>query len=211
MQAVSRPARKHPVRYATTLRLEREVYANAARLFLDACMLYANRSFASAYALGILALEEVGKVEMMDHVCFEAVLNDGSFRLKSDRMDRLFSRRMFYCHPNKQAWGVNSPLRKRVPVVERLIDDRNTLDRHKQDSLYVGFSQGRIRSPARFGATQAHRQLRYVLGAFERLGDLPFDGVFEESTRSTKKEAKRVCDELRVAFEGLRSPRHRGT
>ncbi|PYJ36132.1 MAG: hypothetical protein DME79_00590 [Verrucomicrobia bacterium] len=117
-------------------------------------MLYANRSFPSAYALAILALEEVGKVEMMDHVCFEAVLNDGSFRLKSDRMDHLFSRRMFYCHPNKQAWGVNSPLRKRVPVVERLIDDRNTLDRHKQDSLYVGFSQGRIRSPARFGATQ---------------------------------------------------------
>ncbi|PYJ56995.1 MAG: hypothetical protein DME82_03550, partial [Verrucomicrobia bacterium] len=67
---------------------------------------------------------------------------------------------------------------------------RYTLDRHKQDSLYVGFSQGRIRSPARFGATQAHRQLRYVLGAFERLGDLPFNGVFEKSTRSTKKEAK---------------------
>jgi AbiV len=108
---VKRLPRKHPVRYATTLRLERAVYANAARLFLDACMLYTNRSFPSAYALAILALEEVGKIQMMDHVCFEAVLNDGSFRLKSDRMDHLFSRSMFYCHPNKQAWGIYGPAR----------------------------------------------------------------------------------------------------
>ena len=206
-----RKPQKHPVRYATTLRLEREVYANAARLFLDACVLYENRSFPSAYALAILAFEEVGKIQMMDHVCFEAVLNDGSFRLKSDRMDHLFSRRMFYCHPNKQAWGIYGPRRKRVPAVERLIDDRNTLDRHKQDSLYVGFTQGRIRSPARFGATHAYRQLRYVLGAFEKLDDLPFYGVFDQSTRSTRQEAKRVCDGLREAFEALPSPRHRRT
>jgi AbiV family abortive infection protein len=77
------------------MRLERAVYVNAARLFLDACALYRNGSFPSAYALAILAFEERGKVQMMDHVCFEAVLNDGSFRLASDRMDHLFSRRMF--------------------------------------------------------------------------------------------------------------------
>jgi AbiV family abortive infection protein len=64
--------RKHPVRYATTMRLERAVCANAARLFLDACMLYANRSFPSAYALAILAFEEVGKIQ-----------NDGSRLLRS--------------------------------------------------------------------------------------------------------------------------------
>jgi hypothetical protein len=148
---------------------------------------------------------------MMDHVCFEAVLNDGSFRLKSDRMDHLFSRRMFYCHPNKQAWGIYDPCRKRVPAVERLIDDRNTLDRHKQDSLYVGFTQCRIRSPARFNAKHAHRQLRYVLGAFEKLGDLPYYRDFDKSTRSTRQESKRVCDKLREAFEALPSPRRRQT
>jgi AbiV family abortive infection protein len=71
--------KKHPVRYDTAMRLERAVYANAARLFLDACTLYQSHAFPSAYSLAILAFEEVGKVQMMDHVCFEAVLNDGSF------------------------------------------------------------------------------------------------------------------------------------
>jgi AbiV family abortive infection protein len=206
-----RPPRKHPMRYATTLRLERAIHANAARLFLDACALYSERSFPTAYALAILAFEELGKVEMVDHVCFEAVLNDGSFRLKSDRMEHLFSRRMFYSHPNKQAWGINTPLKGRVPTVERLVDDRNTLERHKQDSLYVGFRDGRIRLPMRFGATHAYRQVRYVLGAFERVGDLPFYGVFEQSTARTRREAKQILDTLREAVDALPSPRSRKT
>jgi AbiV family abortive infection protein len=202
--------KRHPVRYATAMRLERAVYANAARLFLDACTLYQTGAFPSAYSLAILAFEEVGKVQMMDHVCFEAVLNDGSFRLASDRMEHLFSRDMFYSHRNKQAWGIYRDCTNgRLPAVERLIDDHNTLDRHKQDALYVGFSAGRMRLPTRFRATHAHRQLHYVIGAFEQIADLPFYGVFEDSTRTTKREAKRVYLALRKAFDALPSPRTR--
>ena len=201
-------AKRHPIRYATTIRLEQAVYANAARLFLDACTLYRATSFPSAYALGILALEELGKVEMMDHVCFEAVGNEGSFLLKSDWMDHLFSRRMFYSHINKQAWGsLRRRANGRLRVVEGLIGKQNTLERHKQDSLYVGFRAGRIRLPSRFGAVYAHRQLQYVLAGFEALSDLPFYGVFEDSTRLTKRKAKRVCDRLRKAFDALTSPK----
>lgn len=137
------------------MRLER-VYANAARLFLDACTLYNLDSFPSAYAMAILAFEEVGKIEMMDHVFFEAVLNDGSFRMGADRMEHLFSRTMFYSHRNKQAWGIYG----RPSAVERLVNDRNTLDRHKQDAFYVGFSAGRTRLPSRFQSNYAYRQLR---------------------------------------------------
>ena len=191
------------------MRLERAVYANAARLFLDACTLYEAGSFATAYALAILSFEELGKVQMMDHVCFEAVLNDGSFRLTADRMEHLFSRTMFYSHRNKQAWGMYRGRNKqgREHIVEKLIDDRNRLDQHKQDSLYVGFSAGRTKLPWRFGPTHAHRQLRYVLGAFDVIADLPFYGVFEDSTQRTKRLARRMCNELREAFEALPSPR----
>jgi AbiV family abortive infection protein len=199
---------KHPVRYDTTMRLERAVYANAARLFLDACTLYEAGAFPSAYALAILSFEEIGKVQMMDHVCFEAVLNDGSFRLTADRMEHLFSSKMFYSHRNKQAWGMyRGSTKGRQPIVEKLIDERNTLDRHKQDSVYVGFTSGRTRLPWRFRATHAHRQLHYVLGAFDNIADLPFYGVFQDSTRQTKREAKRICHELRKAFDALPSPR----
>lgn len=192
------------------MKLERAVYTNAARLFLDACTLYQAGSYPSAYALAILAFEEVGKVKMMDHICFEAVLNDGSFRLATDRMEQLFSRNMFYSHRTKQGWGIfRGRTKGRLPAVERLIDDRNTLDRHKQDSFYVGFSAGRTQLPTRFRATHAHRQLRYVLGAIEEIADLPFYGVFEDSTRKTKRQAERVCSEIRRAFDALPSPKAR--
>ncbi len=82
-------------------------------------------------------------------------------------------------------------------------------NRHKQDALYVGFTAGRMRPPSRFRASHAYRQLGYVLGAFECLADLPFYGVFEDSTRATKGEAKQVCDRLRKAFDALPSPRTR--
>ena len=201
---------KNPVRYATTVRLERAVYANAARLFLDACTLYRAGAFPSAYALAILSFEEVGKIQMMDHVCSEAVLNDGGFRLVPDRMDHLFSRQMFYSHRNKQEWGIYRGRAKgHQPVVERLVGDHSKLDQHKQDSLYVGFKMGGIRVPWRFRATHAYRQLRYVLGAFENIADLPFCGIFEDSTHKTKREAKRICRALHKAFEALRSPRTR--
>jgi len=118
------------------MQLERSVYANAARLFLDACTLYEAEAFPSAYALAILSFEEIGKVQMMDHVCFEAVLNDGSFRLTTERMEHLFSSKMFYSHRNKQAWGTyRGQIKGRTPVVEKLVDKQNTLDRHKQDSI----------------------------------------------------------------------------
>jgi AbiV family abortive infection protein len=88
---------KHPLRYATVMRLVRSIHANAARLFLDACTLYRAASYPTAYALSILAYEELGKMEMVDHVAFEEVLN-GSARMTRERMEHLFSRNMFYSH-----------------------------------------------------------------------------------------------------------------
>lgn len=50
-------------------KLKAEIYINAVRLFVDACELFKMRSHASSLALAILSLEELGKLEMVDHIC----------------------------------------------------------------------------------------------------------------------------------------------
>lgn len=204
--------RRLPVNYETTMRLERAVYYNAARLFIDACVLYEARAYPSSYALAILAMEEVGKVQMLDHVCFETVLNDSSNRLTKDRMEHLFSRTMFYSHRNKQAWSIFGTYKsKGAPLVERLVSEQGTLDRHKQHALYVDFENGRIKEPLRFRATHAYRQLRYVLAAFEHIEELPFYRVFEEPTPSIKRHVKYVVRTMRNHFGALRRPKRKTT
>lgn len=198
-----------PRRYATAFRLGQHIYYNADRLFCDACTLYQARAFPSAYALAILGYEEIGKLQMFDHVVSEAVLNDGTYRLDATRMEHLFSRTMFYSHRNKQDWGAYvGKIKGRTPRVEHLIES-GALDRHKQDAIYVGFSSGRALLPERFGASQAYRQIKYLLGAIERIADLPFCAVFEESTPFTRRYAKNTLNVLRRKFTQLKSPRTR--
>ena len=141
---MNRKTHQLPRRYATAFRLGQLIYYNSARLFSDACTLYRAEAYPSAYALGILGYEELGKLQMFDHVVSEAVLNEGTRRLDAKWMQHLFSRSMFYSHRNKQAWGTHQGAAKgSKPQVERLIDS-DALDRHKQDAIYVGFRAGRI-------------------------------------------------------------------
>jgi AbiV family abortive infection protein len=182
-------AKKHPRRYSTVMRLERHIHSNAARLFVDACTLYRAGGYASAYAVAILAYEELGKLPLVDHIAFEAVLDKGSYLMDSEKMDHLFSRKTFYSHINKQGWGLGLYYRKKDTKksrVEMLIHS-DKLEIHKQDAFYVGFNNGRIASPQRFRATHAYRQLKYTLGAFYGTGDLPFYGVWEGPLAGMRK------------------------
>lgn len=199
-------AKKHPRRYSTVMKLERSIHSNAARLFGDACTLYRAGGYASAYGLAILAFEELGKIQLVDHVAFEAVLNGGSYFLDPETMKHLFSRGTFYSHTNKQGWGLMGVKEAApTPQVEMLIKN-DKLEIHKQNTFYVGFQDGRIASPERFRATHAYRQLKYALGVFEQMADLPFYGVWEKSTSVTRRRAKNVLTTLRVEFSKLIPP-----
>ena len=181
-----------PRRYATAFRLGQHIYYNAARLCGDACSLYAAETFPSAYALAILGYEELGKLQMFDHVVTEAVLNEGTFRLDEEWMAHLFSRTMFYSHRNKQAWGTHQgTVNGTAPTVERLVES-NRLDFHKQDAIYVGFYGGRIQLPERFGAGHAFRQITYLLRGLERVAALAFIELFAGSTRSSRRFSERT-------------------
>lgn len=190
---------KHPLRYATVMRLVRSIHANAARLFLDACTLYREASYPSAYALSILAYEELGKMEMVDHVAFEEVLN-GSARMTRERMEHLFSRKMYYSHRNKQAWAFNPKSKKSLAPYSENRMFAGRLESDKQNALYVGFTAGRIRYPLKFTARHAHRQLRYTLQVFLDVRDMPFYDIREESNSVTRRRADKITHHLKEAF-----------
>jgi AbiV family abortive infection protein len=203
-----RPAtqkREFPKNYPTIMRLEERIYENAARLFEDACALYEARSFPSSYALGILAYEELGKLAMVDHVGFEAHLSDKASRW--DRLEHLFSHKMFYSHTNKQAWGAYKPMKggKFARVEEHLYSGK--LEQNKQDALYVGFRKKRVIVPEKFVASYPYNHLKYTLGLFEEIADLPFVWVFEKSTKRTRNRAEKTISHLRTLFSGLVSPK----
>ena len=200
--------RSHPLRYSTVMRLVRSIHANAVRLFLDACALYSVGSYPSAYALAILAYEELGKLEMVDHVGFEEMLSHGA-RMTRERMEHLFSSKMFYSHRNKQSWGVYREQKdgRWLRPEQRIYDGK--LESDKQNAFYVGFVGGRIHHPTKFRARRAHKQLRYTLGAFEDIADMPFYDVTEQSTRTTRRHAQKIIDTLRDAFARCTPPSKR--
>ena len=80
----------------TLSKLKAEIYTNAVRLFIDACTLYKKRSYASSFALAILSFEELGKLEMVDHICDDISINPDSN--PQDFLNHLFSRPMFFNH-----------------------------------------------------------------------------------------------------------------
>lgn len=181
------------------MRLVRAIHANAARLFRDACTLYRAKAFPSAYVLATLAYEELGKLEMVDHVGFEEMLSHGP-RMSDIRMEHLFSRRMFYSHRNKQAWGT---YRSHLGQCIKL----EALERNKQNATYIGFRNGRIKQPLRVRAIHAYKQLRYTLGAFDDINDMPFYGIHEESTEATRRRARYIINKLKKDFARCGRPR----
>jgi AbiV family abortive infection protein len=187
------------------MRLEERIHENAVRLFEDACVLYGARSFPSAYSLGILSYEELGKLLLVDHIGFESQLGDKESRYNN--LQRLFSTDHFYSHRNKQAWGAYKPMKgtKFARVEEHMYSGK--LERNKQDGFYVGFQRKRIVLPTRFGPSYAYNHLKYTLGLFENIRDLPFVWIWERSNKRTQKRADATLNHLQMLFVGLEVPK----
>ena len=180
--------------------LKEEVYRNAVRLFGDACKLYAVGSYPSAFALGVLSLEEVGKLNMVDHICDDIQINPNSH--PQEFLDHLFGRGMYRSHTNKQVWA-SDPILKRLT---KKLEERaqGALDRAKQDAIYVGYSRGRITRPGKLSASKALAQIREVHRALHQTGDLGFNGFECWSTAATRSRSKRVLRQVNEWYNSLK-------
>jgi AbiV family abortive infection protein len=192
----SSPSRT-PLYYSTILRLEQEAFYNAVNLLDDACTLFEAESYATACGLAILAFEELGKLHCVDHVGFEACTSEKPIRLRS--LAHLFSRELFSHHRRKQEWAAMEIGKREIP--KRLLDGR--LERVKQMALYVGFEKGRITTPRKITCRRAFTQIRDSFRVLAQTRDLPFYGVFEHSTKTTRKHAAQFTDYLRKRVNKL--------
>ena len=183
-------------------KLKAEIYINAVRLFVDGCELYQKRSHASAFALAILSLEELGKLEMVDHICDDISINPESD--SQEFLKHLFSWPMFLNHRNKQAWA-SDPIfnfkKKRLKDISE-----GVLDRAKQDALYVGYVNRRIRSPRKTTPAKAHSELSIVFRKFNDIADLGFNGFDCWSDAQSRSRAKRWFAKVEKAYIGLKKP-----
>ncbi|MFA7158997.1 MAG: AbiV family abortive infection protein [Kiritimatiellia bacterium] len=186
----------------TLAKLKAEVYINAVRLFRDACSLFKARSHASAFALVILTLEELGKLEMVDHICDDISINPDSN--PQEILDHLFSRQMFFNHKNKQMWASDPIFNFKK---KRLTDiDEGILDRAKQDALYVGYSNRRVRSPRTITATKAYSELSVVYRRFTDIGDLGFNGFDSCSDSRSKARTRQWLAMIDKEYRSLKKP-----
>lgn len=185
----------------TLAKLKEEIHINAVRLFCDGCTLFKRRSYSSANAFAILSLEELGKLEMVDHICDDISLNPE--HNPQQFLDNLFSRQMFFSHKQKQMWAsdLNTDHLRRI--------NEGILDRDKQDSLYVGYSNQRIRSPRRVSSNKAYAQLETSFDRIKKVGDLGFNGFHCESNAESQKRAKNYLRIAEQAFLALEKPAKR--
>lgn len=187
----------------TLAKLKSEIYINAVRLFSDACILYQNKSYSSAYAFAILSLEELGKLEMVDHICGDISINPDSNH--QEFLDSLFSRFMFFSHKNKQMWAsdpMGNSNKKRLKEIHC-----GAIDRAKQNSLYVGYSRRRILSPKKLTSVKAYAELVLVYNKIVDIQDIGFNGFDCFSDSISRAKSKRYIAKIERAFDGLRQPR----
>ena len=185
----------------TFAKLKEEIYKNAFRLFCDSCFLFHKESFPSSFALSILSLEELGKLEMVDHICGE--IPHMSESRAAEHIQHLFSRGMYFSHKNKQIWASMDDLstdKKRL----KNIGDGN-LDKEKQKAFYVGFDK-RIQSPLKISSQKAYSELKITFQKFISIRDLGFNGFDCWTTQESEEEVNKYIKKLETNFQGLKKP-----
>ena len=185
----------------TLSRLKEEVYINAVRFFCDACTLYKVHAYPSSYTFAILSFEELGKLEMIDHICGDIIINPDSN--PQVFLDHLFSREMLFSHVNKQFWS--SFQFKGFTKRTKQIANRK-LEKNKQDALYVGYANRKIRSPKRISAIKAYIELTIIFDKFKDTADLGFNGFDCFSDAQSRAKAKRYLKKIEDLFLKLNKP-----
>jgi AbiV family abortive infection protein len=195
--------RYRPDRFTTCLRMEQQLYHNAHNLLIDACILYQRRSFPTAFALAVLAYEELGKLHLLDHVNAESW---GLPEQREHQLDDFFSGKQGFNHVVKQRWALAETQKRPFSA---LYHDGH-LDRLKQACFYVGFRNGRIVTPDRIKARTAYNQIKRVLKLVLNTREIAFLGVGEDgSWCCAPEDQKLVSDYMKDAQDAvgrLRAP-----
>jgi len=181
--------------------LQYECFKNALRLHFDSVLLAKARSFASAFAISVIASEELGKGFGIDEMSFQAGLVGGLGRFE----EKKFLRALLSDHKLKQGWFASSMIG--ISGSKSVLKRYQTIQVAKNNAIYVGVRKGnhQIVRPFLVSASKAKQQLRTVNGALIDLvearlrdtdcGEEVFDQVFRR---------RRLLNRLVQAAKALR-------
>lgn len=143
----------------TAINLAKLSFKNCIRLHNDSILLYRKKSFPSAYFFSIIAIEELGKVFILDDLIYHAKVDGRHLESELERI------KMLYNHQTKQYKFVSDAADKLPKQFIKLVIEKR-LDKKKQDSLYVGFpkniknkSNTKINNPLDIKISEARNQI----------------------------------------------------
>ena len=141
---------KNNITYYKLGRIAYLALQNSIRLHFDSILLFKNKSYASALHISILALEELGKAQELDHYHWTSKTNNGL--LPPDEEEKYL--KLYYSHQWKQGAAIKRNMFNYSPSFLSLIDEKK-LEQKKQNSMYVGLPlkngkinyKSRVKSP----------------------------------------------------------------
>jgi AbiV family abortive infection protein len=177
--------------------LQYACFQNALRLHFDSVLLAGMRSFASAFAISVIASEELGKAFAIAEITFQAGFDKGRFHAE----DTKFVRALLSDHKLKQGWFVSSfiGIFGRKEVLMRY----KTIQSAKNDAIYTGVRKGnhQIVRPFLMSASKAKKQIRTVNNALidSVEGTLNGSYYFEEVAQGVLRSRRLLNKLLRAA------------
>jgi AbiV family abortive infection protein len=155
--------------------------------------------YPSAYGVGVLAYEELGKAYAIDWACDAMSLNpDDRHRI----YDGFLAPGFLHDHLFKQrrAFADTTMMKERTPPWKTRFVDSGGLEAAKQHAFYVELTGPSVVTPSRITREKARAFLRDVLDAIEMSGDIGFNGFHCESTPQSEKQAAEALSQARQAF-----------
>jgi len=168
-------------------KLKVEAFRNAIKLFRDACILARSGSNESAFALGVLAYEELGKCALADRQLDRVCLNPGSEDWARKDLAKLVNR-----HKTKQGWAS-------FDTAGQDAAKWSDLDKQKQSALYVEYAVDKVIVPS-VSDDQLKDLLKEVFRALNDIGDVPYFGVEGFSTNKSEWQAKKDIESIKGIY-----------
>jgi AbiV family abortive infection protein len=167
-------------------RLATESLRNSLRLHFDSILLFDSKSYASAFQLAVLCMEEFAKANWINDYVWKSETN-GGYLNKEQEQQWL---KLLYFHPDKQKNFVSRDYFSYSPKFTKRVFSNN-LEQMKQNSVYVGLSKSkgkveidsRISTPGRIKKNDAQQIISLMNSEYleicQRIEDDEwyFDGV----------------------------------
>lgn len=163
-------------------RLASLAFRNALRLHFDSIILFNNKSYPSAFFLSVLALEELGKVFILDDFLWHSRV-DGRFNDIQDEelrkefgndLEAAFLKKILQHHHKQRefAYTTDGPLPSTKFFKQLWTGDFEIV---KQNAVYAGLARkkggidlkSRIRNPLKIGHPKAQKQITLLSDTFQ--------------------------------------------